>query len=320
MDQAQDSLVSSDGKPLRSDWLFLLFLVACLTGAVYVGVLAYREGAKTEASKRAGEAWLQWFIENGPLRQQDGYAPESCAAQQGSTWGGCQNWLLGPDGPFHQPRGAYTGQPNRLVAGCGAGDRSVVGLFARVPATTVPPGPALTCGVGVGGGGVGVGGWWGGGGGRGGGRGGGGEGGGGGGRGGGGRGGGVGGGESVCVCARAPRQFVCQPASRCCPAAGRWQAAPGPSAAAGGALGPNGGVGAEGGAVDEPRHLGQCATRGGSELRQARQRADRRVRRCGKALVQADGPGLGIRENEIGESSADVEADPPACAHRSTGS
>jgi hypothetical protein len=92
MDQAQDSLVSSDGKPLRSDWLFLLFLVACLTGAVYVGVLAYREGAKTEASKHAGEAWLQWFIENGPLRQQDGYAPESCAAQQGSTWGGCQNW------------------------------------------------------------------------------------------------------------------------------------------------------------------------------------------------------------------------------------
>lgn len=143
MDQAQDSLVSSDGKPLRSDWLFLLFLVACLTGAVYVGVLAYREGAKTEASKRAGEAWLQWFIENGPLRQQDGYAPESCAAQQGSTWGGCQNWLFGPDGPFHEQRDAYKGQPMRVVAGCGGGDRSVVGLLALEKVTALPPGAAI---------------------------------------------------------------------------------------------------------------------------------------------------------------------------------
>lgn len=143
MDHAQDSVGSSDGKPLRSDWMFLVFLAACLTGAAYVGVLAYREGAKTEASKRAGEAWLQWLTENGPLRQQDGYLPDACAAQQGATWGGCQAWLLGQEGPFHELRDAYRGQPMRVVAGCGGGDRSVAGLLALEKVTPLPPGAAI---------------------------------------------------------------------------------------------------------------------------------------------------------------------------------
>lgn len=143
MDQAQDPTASSDGKPLRSDWLFLLLLAACLVGAAYVGVLAYREGSKTEASKRTGEAWLHWLTEHGPSRQQDGFDPVACAAQPGATWGACQSWLLGPDGPFHEQRDAYTGQPMRVIAACGGGDRSVAGFLALEKVTPLPPGAAI---------------------------------------------------------------------------------------------------------------------------------------------------------------------------------
>ena len=46
MEHAQAIKVPGAGKPLVWDWLFLVLLVAALTGSAWVGVLAYREGMK----------------------------------------------------------------------------------------------------------------------------------------------------------------------------------------------------------------------------------------------------------------------------------
>ena len=143
MDHAQVTMAPSDGKPLFWDGLFMLFLAACLLGSAYVGVLAYREGAKTEATKRTGEAWLQWLTDNSALRAHEGYPHSACAARPGATWGGCQAWLLGPDGPFHHHRNAYVDEPLRVTATCGGGDRAVMGLLALEKVTPLPPGAAI---------------------------------------------------------------------------------------------------------------------------------------------------------------------------------
>ena len=58
MEPAPTLPVPSDGKPQRWDVLFLILLAASLLGAAYVGVLAYREGVKTETTKRTGETLM----------------------------------------------------------------------------------------------------------------------------------------------------------------------------------------------------------------------------------------------------------------------
>ena len=143
MDHAQVTMAPSDGKPRIWDWMFLLLLASCLVGAAYVGVLAYREGAKTEATKRTGEAWLLWLTENGPVRSSDDYPHPACAARAGATWGVCQTWLLGSEGPFHQQRNAYADEPIRVTASCGGTDRAVAGLVALEKVTPLPPGAVV---------------------------------------------------------------------------------------------------------------------------------------------------------------------------------
>ena len=148
MDQAHAPPSGSDGKPLLWDALFLALLVTCLVGSAYVGVLAYREGVKTETTKRNGEAWLEWFTEHAARRAEPDFAPEVCAAKPGATWGPCQEWLLGSEGPFHTQRNAYADEPTRITGTCGGADRTVAGLVALERVTPLPPGAAIPFTVG----------------------------------------------------------------------------------------------------------------------------------------------------------------------------
>lgn len=106
-------------------------------------MLAYREGLKTEATKRAGEAWLQWLAESAGQRATEGYAPAACATSKENTWAHCQAWLLGAGGPFGEQRNAYSNEPIRVVSACSGADRSLSGMVALEKVTTLPPGSAI---------------------------------------------------------------------------------------------------------------------------------------------------------------------------------
>lgn len=136
------------GKPNVWDLVFLLLLATCLLGAAYVGVLAYREGVKTEVSKRNGEAWLEWLASQSVDRAQSGYTVEACAARPGATWGVCEAWLLGEGGPMQPQRNAYSDGPIQITATCGGADRTVAGRIALERVTPLPPGAAVPFTVG----------------------------------------------------------------------------------------------------------------------------------------------------------------------------
>ena len=143
MDHARALAVHREGKPATWDWLFMLLLVASVAGSAWVGVLAYREGLKTEGTKRTGEAWAQWLAEQADARSGEVYAHAVCAAQPSALWGGCMAWLMGPDGPMHGMRSAFTDEPLRVVARCDSADRTGAGMVALEKLTPLPPGSAI---------------------------------------------------------------------------------------------------------------------------------------------------------------------------------
>lgn len=71
-------------------------------------------------------------------------------------------------------------------------------------------------------------------------------------------------------------------------------------------------VGDEGGAVYQFRHIGKLDARGYGQVTQALHGADRRIRRRGQVLVDADPIFHCVEQDEIGKRSADIEADPIA--------
>ena len=143
MDHARTLPAPVAGKPLIWDWLFLLLLAGCIAGSAWVGSLAYREGMKTEATKRTGEAWLEWFAQSATTRSSEAAPEAACAARPQAVWSVCQSWLLGPDGPFGAQRNAYTGEPIRVVQACSGSDRTLAGMVALDKVTTLPPGSAV---------------------------------------------------------------------------------------------------------------------------------------------------------------------------------
>ncbi len=148
MEPARALPVPSDGKPQRWDVLFLILLAASLMGAAYVGVLAYREGVKTETTKRTGETLMEWLAEQAAVRGTEAYPHVACAARSGATWGACLSQVLGEGGPLQGQRNAYTGDAVRILGACGGADRSVAGHMALELVTPLPPGAAVPFTVG----------------------------------------------------------------------------------------------------------------------------------------------------------------------------
>lgn len=143
MDQPQTPTPASDGRPKAWDWMFLLVLAVCLAGSAWAGMLALREGFKTEQTKRTGEAWSQWLAAQAPTRGHESYPHAACAAVPGATWAACRSWLLGPEGPMQSQQNAFTEQPIQALTQCGAPDRSGVGMVFLEKITPLPPGSAI---------------------------------------------------------------------------------------------------------------------------------------------------------------------------------
>ena len=143
MEHAQGQQGNSSGALRFWDWMFLLLLGACLAGALWVGVLAYREGLKEEHAKREGEAWIRWLSSQAASRSDPGYGPAPCAARTGLTWGGCREWLMGPDGPMHGQHNAFSGATMRLVVRCDPGDLGAAGMLSLEKVTPLPAGMAV---------------------------------------------------------------------------------------------------------------------------------------------------------------------------------
>lgn len=142
MDITTPPPLPSNGKPLPSDWLFIIFLIFAVLGVSWVGVLAYREGLNTETIKRHGETWGQFLVTQSTLRGQEDYPLTACSAkpEPKTTWGECYQSLVAPGGPLDDLTNPFTRAPQKLAAACNPNDRSLVGALVLEKLTPTPPG------------------------------------------------------------------------------------------------------------------------------------------------------------------------------------
>ncbi len=131
------------GKPRLWDWAFLTVLALSLGAVVWVGQLAYHEGVKTERTKRLGEAWLEWLQSTGADRNSGQGGVAACARTSGLTWGVCQDWVTGPDGPLRAQLNPFDQRPLRLAPKCDFHDRTLVGALVLEKLMPTPPGSAV---------------------------------------------------------------------------------------------------------------------------------------------------------------------------------
>lgn len=162
-------------KPLVSgfsiaDYGFFGLMVLVVISVIWVGILSFEEGMKTEKSKRNGEAWVTWLNENGAKRFDADYPLSACAAglhapapepvaepipedalleppkvappSLPNTWGACVNEILKvPE--FAAMVNPFTGAAPELVAKCDPTDHSLHGNVAIEKSVANPPGSAV---------------------------------------------------------------------------------------------------------------------------------------------------------------------------------
>jgi hypothetical protein len=157
MDSTQD-LTPEKKKlsPTTADALFMLFLTGVLVCVTWLGVLNYREGNKTEESKRNGEAWATWLAEAGTTRFekdfkhpacQGGVKPNSGVSKSdqpaAGTWGECLAYLMA-ETELKYLRNPFFDEPPKLALQCNPTNRQIVGsivledLMATPLGSTVP--------------------------------------------------------------------------------------------------------------------------------------------------------------------------------------
>ena len=134
-----------------ADKLFVSFLVVVVAMVTWLGVLNYKEGLKTEGSKRNGEAWMAWLAEAGQHRGEANFAHKACASgvKAGTatapdqpaegTWGACVKYLMS-ETELKDLVNPFTGQAPQFVAGCNPSDRSLVGGLLLEDLAPTPPG------------------------------------------------------------------------------------------------------------------------------------------------------------------------------------
>ena len=140
---APDDAAPSDGKPRLSDWIFILFLLLSVVLVMWVGLLAYRDGVKTETTKRTGEQWLAWLKNAAETRGQPDFQPEACNRADGKNWAQCLAWLTSDQGPMHGHVNAFTREPLMLALKCDMVDRGLMGALVLERLTPTPPGSAV---------------------------------------------------------------------------------------------------------------------------------------------------------------------------------
>lgn len=136
-------------RPARSDWLFLVLLVALLVATMFAGANTLRQGLKTEAAKAQAEALARWLAQSKDSRAQAGFEPSACAssssdAVQPPVWAACAQALLGPSGPLGDLRNSFSGQPLSPVARCDPSDPHSHGQLVLEKISMTPLGSAVS--------------------------------------------------------------------------------------------------------------------------------------------------------------------------------
>jgi hypothetical protein len=166
------------GDQSESNFGFLALMAGVVIAVVWIGMLSFKEGMKTEESKRNGEAWVAWLGEASGKRHEPGYALAACAggtpaavaeavavaapepaadvptpsaapaASTANTWGGClaEMWKQKPFADMVNP---FTGKAPVLIEKCDPADYTLHGnisidksianpIGSAVPATVSP--------------------------------------------------------------------------------------------------------------------------------------------------------------------------------------
>ena len=138
--------------PTTADLLFLLFLAGVLVCVTWLGVLNYREGNKTEESKRNGEAWATWLTEAGTTRFEKDFKHPACKGGAkptqdpansdtpvAGTWGACLAHLMA-ETELKDLRNPFFGELPQLAPQCAPSDRQIMGAIVLEDLMPTPPG------------------------------------------------------------------------------------------------------------------------------------------------------------------------------------
>lgn len=174
MDAATENDSSLEPKDMTAaDYGFIGFIVLVVIAVTWLGVIDHREAMKTEATKRNGEQWVDWFTKASETRFAPDYAVAACAggakpaapaaapaagddakptdapaAEQATaapapgTWGACLAHLMSAT-EFKDMVNPFTGKAPNFIPACNPADHSLVGSIVFEKVTPNPPGSAI---------------------------------------------------------------------------------------------------------------------------------------------------------------------------------
>ena len=174
MDAATENDSSLEPKDMTAaDYGFIGFIVLVVIAVTWLGVIDHREAMKTEATKRNGEQWVDWFTKASETRFAPDYAVAACAggakpaapaaapaagddakpadappAEQAAaapapgTWGACLAHLMSAT-EFKDMVNPFTGKAPNFIPACNPADHSLVGSIVFEKVTPNPPGSAI---------------------------------------------------------------------------------------------------------------------------------------------------------------------------------
>jgi hypothetical protein len=161
------------------DKLFIGLMVLVVVAVTGLGVLALRDGYKTEGSKRNAEALAGWMTAANPARFDANYAIAACAGgsvspsatpvqeaqapadanesapsvstnasgaanapTEAKTWGDCLTYLE-QQSPLRELRNPFTGQAPKFESACSGADYHLAGSLVLEKLVTTPAGSSI---------------------------------------------------------------------------------------------------------------------------------------------------------------------------------
>ena len=136
-----------------ADWIFLILVALAIYAVVLLGHEAYKDGMKTEVTKRNGEQLSAWLTEAGANRGKPEFDIKACAAGQApgaapaegptpGTWGACVSHLMSQT-ELKDMVNPFFGEAPQFVAACVPTDASLTGMVVLEKSIPTPPGSAV---------------------------------------------------------------------------------------------------------------------------------------------------------------------------------
>lgn len=151
MEQTQEAPVSTN--LTLSDWIFLILVAVAIYTVVILGREAYKDGMKTELTKRNGEQLASWMTEAGSNRFNPDFDIKACAGGQPpgaasaqgptpGTWGSCFEHLM-THTELKTMVNPFFDEAPKFVAACIPNDASLTGMLVIEKSIPTPPGSAV---------------------------------------------------------------------------------------------------------------------------------------------------------------------------------